>query len=100
MPLDPVLRLGPVPIHWYGVAYAVAFLIGLRLVVPYMTRRGVSDRDANSVVWWSIVMGLIGARLYFVAQQPNLVDFLHNPIRIIAVWEGGMAFFGDIFTVL
>ncbi len=100
MPLDPVLHLGPVPIHWYGLGYAIAFLVGFWLVIPYMTKRRVSEHDANSLVWWCIVMGLVGARLYFVLQQPHLGDFLRNPIRIIAVWEGGMAFFGDLISVL
>ncbi|MGB2938780.1 MAG: prolipoprotein diacylglyceryl transferase [Candidatus Dormiibacterota bacterium] len=99
-PLDPVLQLGPVPIHWYGLGYAIAFLVGFRLVVPYMTRRGVSDKDANNLVWWCIVMGIIGGRLYFVLQQPNIVDYLRNPVRVIAVWEGGMAFFGSLIAVL
>jgi phosphatidylglycerol:prolipoprotein diacylglycerol transferase len=99
-PLDPVLQLGPVPIHWYGLGYAIAFLVGFRLVVPYMTKRGVSDKDANNPVWWCIVMGIIGGRLYFVLQQPNIGDYLRNPVRVIAVWEGGMAFFGSLIAVL
>jgi phosphatidylglycerol:prolipoprotein diacylglycerol transferase len=98
MPLDPVLQMGPVPVHWYGVGYAVAFLVGIRMVVPFMTSRGVPEEDANNLVWWCIATGLIGARLYFVLQQPNLADYLHNPIRIIAVWEGGMAFFGTVIV--
>ncbi len=48
---------------------------------------------------WAIVAGLLGARLYYVAQQP-LGDYLRNPVRIIAVWEGGMDFFGAIFAAL
>jgi phosphatidylglycerol:prolipoprotein diacylglycerol transferase len=43
-------------------------------------------------------MGLLGARLYFVIQQPNLGDYLRNPIQVIAVWNGGMAFFGAIIA--
>jgi phosphatidylglycerol:prolipoprotein diacylglycerol transferase len=100
MPLDPVLQLGPIPIHWYGLAYAIAFLVGFRLVIPFLNKRGVPERDANSLVWWCIVIGLVGARLYFVVQQPNLIDYLQNPVRIIAVWEGGMAFFGAIIGVV
>lgn len=45
-------------------------------------------------------MGLLGARLYFVVQQPNLGDYLRDPIRIIAVWDGGMAFFGAVMACL
>jgi phosphatidylglycerol:prolipoprotein diacylglycerol transferase len=98
MPLDPVLlRVGPVGIHWYGVAYAVAFLVGIWIVAPYARRLGVSDKDAGDFFFWAIVMGLVGGRLYFVLQQPHIVeDYLLRPARVVAVWEGGMAFFGAV----
>ena len=99
IPFDPILRLGPIPIHWYGVAYAVAFLVGMRLVTPFLTSRGISEKTAGSLFWWNIALGLLGARLYFVLQQPDLVEhYLTDPIRIIAVWNGGMAFFGAMMA--
>lgn len=95
--IDPVLHLGIVPVHWYGVMYAIAFLVGFRYgVLPHVEPRGISRATAERALVWTIVFGLLGARLYYVVQQPNLGDYLHNPIRIIAVWEGGMAFFGAI----
>jgi len=42
---------------------------------------------------------LVGARLYYVIQQP-LGPFLSQPWKIFAVWEGGMAFYGAIFAVV
>ncbi len=100
MPLDPVLQLGPIPLHWYGLGYAIAFLVGLRLITPFLERRGISAKTTSDLVWWNIGVGLIGARLYYVIQQPDLTVFLHSPIRIIAVWEGGMAFFGALVTCI
>jgi len=53
------------------------------------------------VLWWCILAGLIGGRLYFVVQQPNLVSYyLAQPQHILATWEGGMAFYGAIFLVI
>ena len=99
IPFDPVFEVGPVPIHWYGVAYAVAFVVGMRIVTPFLLARGVSEKTSSALFWWNIAIGLIGARLYFVVQQPDLVDhYLTDPIRIIAVWDGGMAFFGAIMA--
>jgi phosphatidylglycerol:prolipoprotein diacylglycerol transferase len=98
MPLDPVLQLGPIPVHWYGVGYAVAFLVGIQLVTPFLEGRGLSRKTISDLVWWNIGVGLVGARLYFVIQQPDLSIFVRNPIRIIAVWEGGMAFFGAVIA--
>jgi phosphatidylglycerol:prolipoprotein diacylglycerol transferase len=95
--IDPVIRIGSLSVHWYGVMYAVAFLVAFRYgVLPHVQARGISRGVAERALIWTIIFGLLGARLYYVVQQPNLGDYLHNPIRIIAVWEGGMAFFGAI----
>ncbi|MDQ6855793.1 MAG: prolipoprotein diacylglyceryl transferase [Candidatus Dormibacteraeota bacterium] len=95
--IDPVIRIGALSVHWYGVMYAVAFVVAFRYgVLPHVQARGLSRAMAERALVWTIIFGLLGARLYYVLQQPNLGDYLHNPIRIIAVWEGGMAFFGAI----
>jgi prolipoprotein diacylglyceryltransferase len=98
--IDPVLHLGPFNIHWYGIMYAVAFLAAYRWgVLPLVTRSGVSRAVAEKITMWTIVFGLLGGRLYYVLQQPNLVhDYLQNPVNIIAFWNGGMAFFGAIIA--
>jgi phosphatidylglycerol:prolipoprotein diacylglycerol transferase len=99
--IDPVIRIGSLSVHWYGVMYAVAFLVAFRYgVLPHVVPRGLSRGVAERALVWTIIFGLLGGRLYYVLQQPNLGDYLHNPIRIIAVWEGGMAFFGAIIAGL
>jgi phosphatidylglycerol---prolipoprotein diacylglyceryl transferase len=99
--IDPVIHVGSISVHWYGVMYALAFLVAFRFgVVPYLEPRGVSRQTAERALVWTIIFGLLGGRLYYVIQQPNLGDYLRDPIRIIAVWEGGMAFFGAIIAGL
>ena len=99
--IDPVaLRLGALSVHWYGVLYAVAFAAGFRFgVLPHLLPRGVNRAECDRMLVWAIVAGLLGARLYYVVQQP-LGDYLSNPVKIVAVWEGGMDFFGAIFGAL
>ncbi len=98
--VDPVLNLGPVPIHWYGVMYAVAFLSAYQFgVLPYAKRRGLPKSVAEKICVWTIIFGLLGGRLYYVVQQPNLwQNYILHPINIIAFWQGGMAFFGAIIV--
>ena len=98
--VDPVLHLGPLPIHWYGIMYAVAFLVAYQFgVLPYATRRGIPKSVAEKITVWTIVFGLLGGRLYYVVQQPNLwQNYVLHPINIIAFWQGGMAFFGAIIV--
>jgi phosphatidylglycerol---prolipoprotein diacylglyceryl transferase len=99
--IDPVIHIGSIPVHWYGVMYALAFLVAFRYgVLPYLEPRGISRQTAERALVWTIIFGLLGGRLYYVIQQPNLGDYLRDPIRIIAVWEGGMAFFGAIIVGL
>jgi phosphatidylglycerol:prolipoprotein diacylglycerol transferase len=98
--VDPVIHLGPFNVHWYGVMYAVAFLAAYRFgVMPLAIRSGVSRAIAEKITMWTIVFGLLGGRLYYVLQQPDLVqNYLLKPINIIAFWNGGMAFFGAIIA--
>lgn len=100
IPFDPVFHLGPLPVHWYGVAYVLAFMVGTQLATPFLKSHGVSEQTASSLFWWNIAVGLVGARLYYVIQQPDLSIFARDPIRIIAVWQGGMAFFGAVTACL
>ena len=79
----------------YALAFTAGFYFG---VLPYLTKRGVDKQYCERLLFTTIVTGLIGARLYYVIQQPNLGDYLHNPTQIIAVWQGGMAFFGAIMA--
>ncbi len=96
-----IFQIGPFAVRWYGLMYVVAILIGLRAIKGYTERKGISQVLVNRVLWWCIAAGVIGGRLYFVVQQPDLVTgYLLQPWRILATWEGGMAFFGAIFLVI
>lgn len=98
--INPVLlSVGPFTIRWYGLMYAVGIGVGLLVAWPYARWRGIEDAVLEKIVAWSIPAGLVGARLYFVLQQP-LSPYLSEPWRILAFWEGGMAFFGAIFAFL
>ncbi|MGH2515810.1 MAG: prolipoprotein diacylglyceryl transferase [Ktedonobacterales bacterium] len=97
--IDPIfLHLGNLAVHWYGLAYVVAICVGLWVILRYTRRLGVPEDSIWSVFIWTAIAGLAGGRLYYVIQQPDLVqNFLLKPYNIIAVWNGGMAFFGAIF---
>ncbi len=100
--IDPIIaHLGPLALRWYGLMYVVGIIIALWVIRGYTRRKGINQEMVYRILWWCIAAGLIGGRLYFVIQQPNLVSYyLANPIHIIATWEGGMAFFGAIFLVI
>ena len=97
--LNPIaVQLGPLAIHWYGLAYVLAITIALFAVLRGAAAYGISSEHVWNIFLGTAIAGLVGARLYFVIQQPDLWnDYIKQPIEIIAVWKGGMAFFGAIF---
>jgi phosphatidylglycerol:prolipoprotein diacylglycerol transferase len=96
--IDPVLLyVGGSPlVRWYGVMFVVGILTAVFVIIPFGERKGVSEDDFWSIFWPATVAGLVGARLYYVAQSDPL-SYLSQPWRILATWEGGLAFYGAIF---
>jgi phosphatidylglycerol:prolipoprotein diacylglycerol transferase len=97
--IDPIaLQIGNIAIHWYGLSYVLAISIALWATLRYGDTLGVARQYVWNAFFWTALAGVIGGRLYFVIQQPDLVEkYLLHPINILAVWNGGMAFFGAIF---
>src|SRR5258708_19713152 len=78
--------------------YVVAISIGLWVITRWARDLGIHDDQIWGLFIWTAIAGLIGGRLYFVVQQPDLVQtYLLQPANIFKVWNGGMAFFGAIF---
>jgi len=98
--INPVaFSIGTLSIHWYGLMYAVGIAAGLLVAWPYARSKGLTHSQMETVVYWAVPAGLVGARLYYVVQQP-LGPYLAQPWRILAFWEGGMAFYGALFAVI
>ena len=96
--IDPVLLyLGGNPlVRWYGVMFVVGILVATTVAIKFGPERGISEDDFWTVFWPATIAGLVGARLYYVAQS-DPISYLAQPWRILATWEGGLAFYGAIF---
>jgi len=92
---DPIPHLGPIPVNWYGLTFALGILVGSRVVLRRAPRFDVSKERIEELLIWIVVGTIAGARLYFIAQN-DFLDYLRQPWRILAVWEGGLAFFGGL----
>jgi phosphatidylglycerol:prolipoprotein diacylglycerol transferase len=93
--IDPVaFRIGSLSVHWYGILYVVAFIAAYQFAArPYMLKRGATLDQVERLTGWAILFGLIGARLYYDVQT---LSAMRTPLDWIAVWNGGMAFYGAI----
>jgi phosphatidylglycerol:prolipoprotein diacylglycerol transferase len=96
---NPVAHVGPLPINWYGLTFALGFLIGGAIVRHHSVRYGIKADQVDTAVLWIAVSTIIGARLYYIVQN-DVGEYLRQPWRILAFWEGGLAFFGGLFGAM
>ena len=90
---DPIIaQLGPFQLGWHGLFTAVAVAVALWLAGYIGVRQGISQDTIYSVAGWGVVGGIIGARLFHVAD--HLSFYAANPLLIPQVWEGGIAVYG------
>jgi phosphatidylglycerol:prolipoprotein diacylglycerol transferase len=98
------LQLGPVAIHWYGITYLVAFglflwLASLRVRRPHFAQAGWTRRDVEDLLFFGVLGVVLGGRLgYVLFYKPAY--YAANPLEILAVWKGGMAFHGGLLGVI
>lgn len=94
-PSDGTIDIGPLTIHAYGVIIALGVVAGIWLFGRRLEARGAGTRDdAAAVGMWGVLGGIIGARLYHVATSWD--SFSGDPLRIFAIWKGGLGIPGGI----
>jgi phosphatidylglycerol:prolipoprotein diacylglycerol transferase len=102
--LDPVILhlWGPLAVRWYGMAYLLGFLAGY-LILKRLSRRGefsVPQTELSGFMMHLAIYGvLLGGRLgYVLLYAWN--DFLHDPLFLFRIWEGGMSSHGGMIGVM
>lgn len=100
--IDPVmLSIGPLKIHWYGMMYLVGFLLGWWLGVVRSKRPDspVTAEQMGDLVFYIALGVVLGGRFGYILFY-NLPQYIDNPLDILKVWQGGMAFHGGLLGVL
>ena len=100
--IDPIIvQIGPLAIHWYGLAYVVGILFGWwyakRMITdPSLWPEGVKPmkpEDIDDLLVWAALGIVLGGRLGYILFY-DFARYLANPLDIFAVWQGGMSFHG------
>ena len=92
------IDFGPIQIYWYSIIVFVGLLVGSIIIFKEARKRKISEEFLINLICDSIIIGIIGARLYYVLF--NLSYYLHNPLEIFAIWNGGLAIHGGVFAAL
>ena len=99
--IDPVaFHLGPLAVHWYGLAYVIGILGWWRYSL-WLTKKFplIDHKMIDDYLGWAIIGVVVGGRLGYVLFY-NPEKYLENPLEIFQVWKGGMAFHGGLLGVV
>ena len=97
---DPELfRVGPLAPRWYGLMFAVGFLIAYQIMLGIFRREGRSEYEVYRLFLYAFIGTMVGARLgHVLFYQPEY--YLSHPLEILKIWEGGLASHGGTLGVL
>jgi prolipoprotein diacylglyceryl transferase len=87
-------HLGPLFVHFYGLAYVVAVVAAIAVTIRRWEARGGSRELVYEVALWGFPAGLIGGRLYHDVTSWNEVP--HTWWGPFAIWQGGLGIWGGI----
>lgn len=100
--IDPVfLRLGPLEFRWYGLMYIIGFLAAYFIIRSQARKKGldITAETASDLVF-TIALGIVlGGRLGYILFY-DFSWYLAHPLKVLAVWEGGMSFHGGLLGAL
>lgn len=94
-------------LRWYAVSYILGFICALQLMKFFIHRdylwpknmSPLGPHQADSILTYLILGVIVGGRLGYVLFY-NLDYYILNPLEIIQVWDGGMAFHGGFLGVI
>lgn len=93
--IAPVIaQIGPLTLRWYGLAIMVSIIIAVVITRRELLRRGIYPSNYDILVFWTVLGGILGARLFHVFDYPE--RFIENPMKIFAFQEGGLAIYGAV----
>ena len=87
-----------VTLTWYGLIVMSGVLIGAWLAEREVRRRGENGEVLIDAMIWPIIIGILGARLWYVVNSilGGNRSFLEDPMSIIRPPIAGLHFFGGL----
>jgi phosphatidylglycerol---prolipoprotein diacylglyceryl transferase len=93
-----IFEIGPIDIRFYSLMYILAMGLGFYLLAAEVSRKKLplSKNDLVNLILFSVVVGIIGARLYYVIFRWDYYSV--NLAEIPAIRQGGLASHGGFIA--
>jgi len=93
-----LLKLGPLTIHTYGFFIALGFIVGISFAKKQGAKLGIDTEKLMDLCFYMLLVGLIGARLFYVAIEWDL--YSKDLLEIFKIWNGGLVYFGGFISAM
>jgi len=96
MPEPIAVHLGPIPVYWYGIAYAVGLFVSYLVLARQARRFGEDPELIGNGIIVIAVAALIGGRAYHVIDQWAL--YKDDLLKIVMPPYSGLGVYGGLVT--
>ena len=86
---------GGIEVRWYGIIITLGIILAFTYASHRAKQEGISFDDVLDIAIFTVIFGIIGARLYYVLTSLDKYDSFYE---MIAIWEGGLAIYGAIIA--
>src|SRR3989344_5929412 len=96
-----LLQLGPFEIRYYGIIFALGFLITLFYLKWQVKKKNIdlNNEQIDNLIFYTIIGAVVFARIFHIVfWEPRF--YFNNPLEIIKLWKGGLAFYGGVTGVV
>ena len=90
-----IFTIGNFKLEWYSALIIVGAMIGISMVLKEAKRYKDSTDYIFNMLFWAIIFGIIGARIYYVLFNLELYNSFWDACKI---WEGGLSIHGGLIA--
>ena len=84
-----------IEVRWYGIIITLGIILAFSYCAFRAKQEKISFDDLLDIAIFTVIFGVIGARLYYVLTSLDKYDSLYS---MIAIWEGGLAIYGGLIA--
>jgi len=94
-----IFSIGGISVRWYGLFFALSFYLGYLIMAKIFSKENMSQKSLDQLAMYMIISTVIGARLgHCLFYEPGY--YLADPVKILKVWEGGLASHGAAIGII
>lgn len=90
-----LFKIGGFPIYTYGIALVLGYLTAICFVIWRNRNKNILNEDIMDFSFYLLLGGIMGARIFYIAL--HLSEYLANPLSMLNLREGGLAWHGALF---